>query len=245
MSLVDLAPTVLDGFGLPAPTPFDGHSLWPLLAASRPLPDRPIFAEGLHHRAPKSAVVRWPNKIIVNHVDGFIDVFDLARDPHERQLLGAAASEIKAALTADLCRHQGTARVLGFGDTRTPTVPGQDVLERLRSLGYLRVSTDAPPRLLDHQFPCFADTAAGPVIHVRWSEALGAPARTELEQALGLHSGAHYTETTWKYRASDPSPDGLRAIVNHELVEDTNGFDRSTLEFDRSEFDRSRHADRP
>ena len=90
VSLVDVAPTVLDSLGIAPPTPFDGIPLWTNLTAVEPLPQRTLFAEGLLYGPPQSAIVRWPNKIIVDH-------------------------------------------------------PDRDVLERLRSLGYLRVNPDAAP----------------------------------------------------------------------------------------------------
>ena len=50
-SLVDIAPTVLDGMGVAATMPFDGVSLWPTLVAGDSLPSRPLFAEGIQHGA--------------------------------------------------------------------------------------------------------------------------------------------------------------------------------------------------
>ena len=47
VSLVDVAPTVLDSLGIAPPTPFDGISLWANLTAVEPLPQRPLFAEGV------------------------------------------------------------------------------------------------------------------------------------------------------------------------------------------------------
>jgi arylsulfatase A-like enzyme len=44
VSLIDVAPTILDCFGLPAPAPFEGRSLLPLLRG-QPLPARPVLAE--------------------------------------------------------------------------------------------------------------------------------------------------------------------------------------------------------
>ena len=232
VSLVDIAPTVLDRLGIAPPAPFDGISLWPNLSASVPLPERPLFAEGLTRGPPQSAVVRWPHKLVVNHLDGLIDVFDLVQDPHERISRAAGTSDIPQTLIADLCRHQRSAEDGGRAPDRTAATPGQDVLERLRSLGYIRVNTETVPQLRDRQFPCYADSGAGPVVHVRWVEALGDTERMALERSLGLYRAEHHEGTTWKYRVPEVSPDRLRAIVAHEMVEDTNGFDRTSLELD-------------
>ena len=224
VSLVDIAPTVLDGMGVAATMPFDGVSLWPTLVAAESLPSRPLFAEGIRQATPQSAVVRWPQKLIVNHADGYRDVYDLAEDPHERDSL---ASEARA-LVADLCRHQQT----GDESDRTPVTPNQDILERLRSLGYLGGSATTTSFLEDRQYPCYSDVGWGAFVHVRWADSVDAALRTTLEQSLGLVRADHRRETTWRYRLPDPSPDRLRAIVNHAMVADTHGFDRATLELD-------------
>ena len=77
-----------------------------------------------------------------------------------------------------------------------------------------------------------ADVRFGPVIHLRWAETLRAAQRTALERSLGLFRAEHTEGTTWRYRVPDSSPDRLRAIVAHDMVADTNGFDRGSLELD-------------
>ena len=138
VSLVDVTPTVLDRLGIAPPTRFDGISLWPNLSAVVPLPQRPLFAEGLLYGLPQSAVVHWPHKIIVNHQDDLIGVFDLERDPHERTSPATDHSDIPNALIAELRSHQRLAQAVGHSTDREPAEPGRDVLERLRSLGYVR-----------------------------------------------------------------------------------------------------------
>ena len=70
----------------------------------------------------------------------------------------------------------------------------------------------------------------GPVIHVRWVETLGDTQRTEIEQSLGLYRAEHLDGSTWRYRVPDSSPPRLGMIVNHDMVADTHGFDRGTME---------------
>ena len=233
VSLTDIAPTVLDNLGIAPPTPFDGISLWPNLSAVEPLPQRPLFAEGVLYGATQTAVVNWPHKIIVNHQDGLIDGYDLARDPRERSSRAGNASAPLPPLIADLCHHQRLAQEVGPSLDQQPAEPDRDVLERLRSLGYLRVNIGADQRLRDRQFPCYADVGWGADIHVRWDEAMGDAQRKELERSLGLERAEHREDTTWKYRVLDASPEHLNAIATHEMVEDTHGFDRATLELDR------------
>ena len=94
-------------------------------------------------------------------------------------------------------------------------------------------------------FDRIADERSGPVIHVRWVETLGDVRRAMLERALGLYRGEHTEGTTWRYRVPDASPDRLRAIVAHDMVADTSGFDRGSLELDAPEGDVARLAAQP
>ena len=81
-----------------------------------------------------------------------------------------------------------------------------------------------------------ADVRFGPVVRVRWVDTVGTR-RTSLERGLGLFRGEHSEGTTWSYRVPDASPQRLLAIVAHDMVADTNGFDRGSLELNLSEGD--------
>ena len=234
VSLVDIAPTVLEWVGLTPPFPFDGHSLWPTLSAGASLPTRTLFSEEIHSGGPnpQSAVVHWPHKLIVNHQDGLIEAFDLAQDPHERTNLAGEARATTDALIAHLCRHQQAAQDIDRATDHLPAAPDPAVLERLRALGYVRVNSDVGPRLFDREFPCYANIGAGPIIQVRWVATLDDAQRRAHEHTLGLTRAAHEEGSTWRYRVPEASPDRLSTIVNHEMVEDTHGFDRGTLEVD-------------
>ena len=223
-SLVDIAPTVLDWLDLESPVPFDGLSLLPTVSASVQVPGRPLYAGGTPRSTPKSAVMRWPHKLVIDHASGRLLRFDLAQDPHERHILPGNSR----ALVADFCRHQLRAQ----DSEQAPATPSQEVTERLWTLGYLRGPATTTSFLADRQYPCYADAGSGVIINVRWSDSVDAALRTTLEQSLGLVRAEHFVETTWRYRLPDPSPDHLRAIVTHAMVEDTNGFDRATLELD-------------
>ena len=225
VSLVDIAPKVLDWLDLVSPVPFDGLSLLPTVSASVPVPDRPLYAESMRRSTPQSGVMRWPQKLVVDHASGRLLQFDLAQDPHERHILAGNSR----ALVADFCRHQQRAQ----DSDQAPATPSQEVTERLRSLGYLRGAATTTSFLRDRQFPCSADEGWGAIINVRWAETVGDGDRAVVERELGLERAEHHTETTWKYRVPDASPDRLHAIVTHEMVEDTHGFDRATLELDR------------
>ena len=83
-------------------------------------------------------------------------------------------------------------------------------------------------------FDRVADARFGPAIRVRWVDTVGAR-RTILERELGLFRAEHSEGTTWSYRVPDASPQRLGTIVGHDMVADTNGFDRGSLELDASE----------
>ena len=74
------------------------------------------------------------------------------------------------------------------------------------------------------------DARFGPVIHVRWVDTLGDAQRSTIERTLGLYRAEHREGATWRYQIPDPSPQRLRTIVDHDMVADTNGFDRGSLE---------------
>ena len=90
-----------------------------------------------------------------------------------------------------------------------------------------------------------SDARFGPRIHVRWVESVGNSQRAAVERALGLHRAEHTEGTTWRYRAPDASPQRLRAIVAHDMVADTSGFDRGSLELDAPADDVARLAAQP
>ena len=74
------------------------------------------------------------------------------------------------------------------------------------------------------------DVRVGPAIKVRWVDNLGDAERTALERAHGLYRAEHSEGTTWSYQVAYASPQRLRKIVAHDMVADTNGFDRGTLQ---------------
>ena len=138
VSLVDIAPTILDWLGVEASTVFDGLSLWPNLSGDQPVPDRTIFLDGLIHAPPHSTVIQWPFKMIVGDDQTPLSIVDLDRDPREQKNVIESHFEVTQNLMADLhdlneaAPHAST---LGRGE---PASPSADILTRLRSLGYVR-----------------------------------------------------------------------------------------------------------
>ena len=76
-------------------------------------------------------------------------------------------------------------------------------------------------------------------IHVRWKPELTDAQRIELERRFRLTDGEYSEGTTWAYQLADSSTSNIRAIVQHERVDDTEHLNRVRY---RPEFaqDRSR-----
>jgi arylsulfatase A-like enzyme len=79
VSLVDIGPTVLDLFGIPAPAGFMGQSLVPILRGEDAPLVRPVLAEGRLRRALYAGNV----KVIEDMRRKVVEAYDLERDPGE------------------------------------------------------------------------------------------------------------------------------------------------------------------
>ena len=100
VSLVDLAPTLLDLLGAPtAMQPLDGVDLVPALLdapAELRLHDRAVAL----HEELQWSVVEWPYQLLVRPADNLIELYDLDRDPAERENLAAKLPDVVTRLRA-------------------------------------------------------------------------------------------------------------------------------------------------
>jgi arylsulfatase A-like enzyme len=85
VSLIDLAPTILDAFRQPTPGSFMGQSLVPLLAGQDTALHRPVIADSA--RLMRSVVFRDGMKLIEDRRRGTVELYDLVHDPAERDNL--------------------------------------------------------------------------------------------------------------------------------------------------------------
>ncbi len=90
VSLVDIAPTLLDLQGITIPAEFEGVSLLDVVQGRAPVPDRPVFSELLpytnwkeHHKA----IIQGDSKLIRIITAGTEQLYDLKADPLEKQNL--------------------------------------------------------------------------------------------------------------------------------------------------------------
>lgn len=148
VSLLDVAPTLLDLLGAPAQEPFEGRSLLPQVRGQADdVPPRDILLDLAPKPDPKEVrthsrgLVRGSRKLLVDP-DGRSRVFDLARDPAELAASGVKSevSELVAALEserAELESRAGAPVPAAQLDAKTR--------DDLRALGYLP-GPEPPPR---------------------------------------------------------------------------------------------------
>ncbi|HEX5065348.1 MAG TPA: sulfatase [Myxococcota bacterium] len=137
VSLVDLAPTLLDAAGLPPLVPADGVSLWPNIVRGAALPTRPLYAEGLLTGPAQKAVIAWPEKLLWNARTGTWKRFDLASDPgehHGAALDGATADQALQRAGVTLPK-EAPADARDGTDAAAPI--DAETRESLEKLGYL------------------------------------------------------------------------------------------------------------
>ncbi len=139
VSLVDLAPTLLDlaGVEVAGGAPMQGQSLRPRIEGQAPSDeDAPVFLfrpDNTEVPGEQYAVRVGSWKLIVGPGDGARELFDLAADPEERNDLAAQETERVEALDA---RIREWLRAHQRGDV-VPDAVSQEDLERLRALGYV------------------------------------------------------------------------------------------------------------
>lgn len=109
VSLVDLAPTLLDLAGVRAPAPLDGASLAPLLGGAGRGPG-PVYLEFAgDDRVPAWRAVRTRRWLYVELATGERELYDLRRDPAELENLATdpARAAIVATMADELARVRG------------------------------------------------------------------------------------------------------------------------------------------
>lgn len=143
VSLIDLAPTVLDAFGIKAPPSFQGRSLLPAIRGGT-VPSVPIYAEtslaaGRQHLVAvrdgsRKAVIELPPGRETMPRITRLQLYDLALDPGEK----AGRSQVLTTdtLQRDLMTYISSSRAVA-PQMRLLTLDSQ-ALERLRALGYVR-----------------------------------------------------------------------------------------------------------
>lgn len=132
---VDMVPTILDLVKAPAPDTLRGRSLKPLLDGTGRRRERPVYSEALY------AQYHFGWSALTSVTDGrhqYIkapreELYDLARDPHERENLAGGNAETKQA--ADALESFGYA-------ARAPGAPAADPKDKWEILERYRAAAD-------------------------------------------------------------------------------------------------------
>lgn len=104
--LIDLAPTVLQLAGVPAPEGFRGRSLLPLLVGEK-LPPRPIYAEMLpctSWQHLERVLISGDLKLYARFTENVTELYDLREDPTEQRNLASRMPDQVKALRQQLSR---------------------------------------------------------------------------------------------------------------------------------------------
>jgi arylsulfatase A-like enzyme len=147
VSLVDVAPTIMELANLPPVPTFEGRSLVPLMQtgiwaqvvrstsgqASSPILTELETIGGWDLRIHTQALIRPPHKLTLR-TDGKSELYDLERDPDEKRPLngaaGAPANDLRGALTQ-------TREAIGTRAGTAESKPLDEATkEKLRALGY-------------------------------------------------------------------------------------------------------------
>lgn len=143
VSVVDLAPTLFELVGLPQEE-FDGRSLAEVCMRRDKTPtadernawaERPLFMHRFERGRHLWGVVigRWK---LIQNFDGRLALFDLVEDPRETRNLREVEAERCERLLELLDEHRG--RGVQAESRRADVTIDQDLLDRLKSLGYVK-----------------------------------------------------------------------------------------------------------
>lgn len=135
VSLLDVAPTILEGLGVELLTSLPGVSLLGVLRGQTPPTGRTLVAEVPMYGPERSALIQWPLKLIRAPGDGEVLLFDLRADadeltnlanerPHEVSELARTLRELQRASAAP-------------GDFATVDLD-PETIRQLRALGYVQ-----------------------------------------------------------------------------------------------------------
>ena len=133
-SIADVLPTVLDALVLPPRPDLAGRTVWPLLRGERQGASGSVVAENTVQGPEKRALLRWPHKLLVDEGSGEVQLFDLSMDSRETHDLAEEMPRLVDALRVELDASTGERRL---ADAAERIEFSEDVVDRLRSLGYL------------------------------------------------------------------------------------------------------------
>ena len=135
---IDIVPTILDLVKAPVPGNLRGRSLKPLLDGAAHLPEQAVYSEAMYSRyhfgwSELTALTDGRFRYIKAPHE---ELYDLERDPHERDNIADDRPPARQALRGALDR-------LAAGQAiQAPSEVSADARERLQALGYVGAQTD-------------------------------------------------------------------------------------------------------
>lgn len=138
--LIDVAPTVLQFLGVPAPPQFQGRSLFEMLDGKTPPAPREVYSESLyahyHYGCAALRSLRLGEYIYINAPEP--ELYDLANDPDERFNLYARMASLDLAYRERLQKLRSR---FSSPSHAQPSAVTPDVARALSSLGYVASSS--------------------------------------------------------------------------------------------------------
>jgi tetratricopeptide (TPR) repeat protein len=143
VSLIDIAPTILQYLGVPRPPEFQGRGLMELFYQKSPIAPREIYSESMnaqnHYgcsslrslRVGKYKYIEAPKR----------EFYNLARDPGETNDLYAQQETLALTFRERLLALQTR---YGANSQRSPQGVSPEIVERLASLGYVAITSSHP-----------------------------------------------------------------------------------------------------
>jgi arylsulfatase A-like enzyme len=143
--MIDVAPTLLDLVGMPAPTNVMGHSLVPLFSGGELSGDTLAVSELFSVGRELRSFRRLDSKMIYNEQTKGASFFSLLEDPRERNPLTQTGNPTVSRLSADA--RQALERLESFrhalpAETLPPKLT-ENVRRQLESLGYLKAGGES------------------------------------------------------------------------------------------------------
>jgi arylsulfatase A-like enzyme len=145
VSLIDIAPTILDLTGLAIPERMEGISLMPALRDGAEPGSRTLLSEvdaSIEKREGTTVSVRDGRyKLIATNTRDAVEVYDLEDDPGEQRDVSAAqpgvTAQLQEGLASSVLAPEVAAKATERAKPPPPATPDPAVLERLRALGYI------------------------------------------------------------------------------------------------------------
>jgi len=131
----DRLPTILPLLGVEVPTSLPGQNLLatPMLLDADRCDTPPVIAESPAH-GPDSKALIWQGKKLIVRNDGIKLLFDLSRDPGERENLAPSRREMVAEMVSIL---EAELAQIEVSDEPRPMLFDEEGLDQLRVLGYV------------------------------------------------------------------------------------------------------------